>query len=338
MTVRLALTWLTTALVCVVAVAAVRELVPAADYPPIDPSTVDSQFVAVTTRISDRPAQAELAISWTQGTVLRSSSTGLVTDLTAEAAISCGSVVLHIDGEPVVATCGSAPLWRDVGGWTTGSDRDEVVELLEAEDLLSNTNPGAREVSRAIAQFQEERGLTRTGLLLAESTVWIGSGDIATAEPLVEIGDRVALDDPIYQIAPTLTEAIVESSDFDTTGPIVFSISESPTRFAISDGRVTDLQSLEIELRQLDPLPDAELATRVAGSIRLAEPRELLAVPATAVITDNSVTCVMASRGADLQPVEVSVLGSLTGTVLVDAELADGDLVLVNPTRTEPCS
>jgi hypothetical protein len=90
-----------------------------------------------------------------------------------------GSVVVEVDGRPVIALLGGVPMWRDLGPSVT--DGEDVLQLETALAALGYAETydvtvdedwtGA--TTRAVEAFQEDHGLDDDGTIAVGDLVWI---------------------------------------------------------------------------------------------------------------------------------------------------------------------
>lgn len=255
-----------------------------------------------------------------------SQSTGLVTEMAINPGtpVETGDIVMHVDGSPVTAYVSVTPLHRNIVGGLTGDDVAIAQTLLA--DLgyqieRADGRAGPRTVA-AIEEFNNDRGLgDDNGVLSLGSLLWIPEPSEPPASLSVSVGTTLTPGVEVYvstSAAPSVTLAL-EPSDQERVVTVADVSAELPP------GAVTITDPGTVEA--IGALQGEELS--VPAIVMLAEPRQVGAVPATAVVTDaEGKVCFFPS--VDGSGVVVEATEGSFGMVDVDAELV-GTPVLLNP-------
>lgn len=313
---------------------------PLADYRLLDEDSLRDETVTVLSRTTRRTTPAVVELEWSPSRQAKvGDASGKITDvfMSAGVPLKCGDPVVAIDGAARLAMCGGVPPWRDVTASTTGPDADQLAELLVGLGLLSEVDRsnGAR---RAASWKQLSRivGLPASAVFHPSDVVWIG--DVTTPSRVtVQVGDRVSGDSGLFEVDAVLQAATVlpSSGDAVTAADWVFSIDGSSVEFPILARGSLDSRTFEAIARSTVTEPDAALPHRIQGIMRLASPVSYVAIPPSALVTapDGS-NCVVLAEGGTTA---VTVVESLTGLVMVDANLAEGTAIRDLPPAGTTC-
>lgn len=312
---------------------------PLADYRSADGDSVRDETVAVLSRTTRQTTPAAVELEWSASRQQKvGDASGKITDVLISAGVplKCGEPVVGIDGAARLAMCGEVPPWRDVTANTKGPDADQLAELLVSRGLLSENDRsnGARRAA-AWRQFSRYVGLPATGVFQPSDVVWIGKAT-TPSRVTVQVGDRVSSDSVLFEVIAQLQAATVDTSG---AGPVpagdwVFSIDGSPVEFPIVAGSL-DSREFEAMARSSVTEAGADLPTRIQGIMRRATSVSYDAIPPSAVVTapDGS-TCVVLAKGGTTA---ITVVESVTGLVMVIADLSEGTAVLDRPPAGTTC-
>jgi len=326
--------------VCAGSIGAAIVAFPLADYRSIDEDAVRDETVAVLSRSTRQTTAAAVELKWSesrQTTV--GDAAGKVTDVSISASVplECGAPVVAIDGAYRLAMCGPVPPWRDVTANTKGPDADQLAELLVGLGVLSDqdrSNGGRR--AAAWKELARLVGLPAQSVFRPSDVIWIGHRTTPTLVR-VQIGDEAENNTVLFDVDAVLETATVQASNGQvvTTDDRVFSVDGSTDEFPISAGGTIDSQTFETVARSTVTDPDAALPTRIQGIIRLSSPVSYAAIPPSALITapDGS-NCVLLAEGGTTA---VTVIESVTGLTMVDADLVEGTVIRDYPPAGATC-
>lgn len=316
--------------------------VPLARYPEDSPppSRSGGEVVSVVERTTDLAVPTALRLEWTTSREIRSASDGLVTAVFAERGteLACGSAVFEIDAQPIVSYCGPRPLSSTISANTRGADTDEFLAYLRTLGFFAGVEqPTVRQRVDALRFWQATNRQMVTGSVEPDDLVWIGAPMTPTSV-LASIGSQIGVGDAVLRVDSRLAAARVTAVDqAQIGGDRAFLLDGVADRAAISaDGEVLDLPDLQALLESSGLLGEG-LPAQVNGSIVLVEPLVLATVPATAVVSSSTGTCVQVVDGSSTTVVAVEVVASSLDLVFIDADLNVGAQVLIDPDRSQGC-
>lgn len=313
---------------------------PLADYRSRDQDSLRDVPVAVLSKTTRRTTPAVAELDWRASRqVTAGDASGKITDvfMSAGLPLNCGNPVVAIDGAARLALCGPVPPWRDVTASTKGPDADQLAELLVGLGLLSEEDRGngARRAT-AWKQLATFVGLPASTVFRPSDVVWIR--DVTTPSRVTaHVGDRVSGDSSLFEVDAALQAATVQhsSGDFVAEREWVFSVDGSTVEFPILADGSLDARTFDAAARSTVTEPDAVLPIRIQGIMRLAIPVSYAAIPPSALVTapDGSNCVVLAEGGTTI----VTVVESVTGLVMVDADLPEGTVIRDLPPAGTTC-
>jgi peptidoglycan hydrolase-like protein with peptidoglycan-binding domain len=261
---------------------------------------------------------------------------GTVTAVTARQGrrLDSGAGVVTLDDRRVVAFVGAAPLWRDVGPGSRGADVRRVQTWLAG--LGFNPGTGGRVDARtgaAIREFNRSIGAGADGSTLRRSTVvWIGAGPLLVGKVLVEVGATVAAGSAVVEgPAVPATVEVSEPRGGPATGGSasggdgtrVLAVADAVVPYRRGSGSVSDPTAVAAVAAALGA------AAEGTGEIRLAQPVQVVTVPASAVLSDpTGRTCVLTAVGSP--PIPVTPVGGGLSVVELPVTFT-ATVVLANP-------
>lgn len=327
------------------AVALAVWVMPIDRYEPSEPLQVDGRVGSVTAQETDLRVAAEARLQWglPRELVLSPMTSGTVTELHVEpgARIDCGGVLMSVDAADLLAFCGLRPLWREIDETTVGQDVDEFMAFtteLGFPPFVDAAAPSRQERRSRLRQFEALVGLPVDGRISPGDVYWLRE-PVEVSSIAVEVGDVLSGGELFASTDAVLAAASV--SQFEAAGAAwEFHLDQSQVRVAIAgDGSISDLEGLQTELLRRGLLVEG-LPESATGSIRLASPITVLAIPAAAVVTANG-PCVFevseaedAPGGQRIGPVPIDIVSSSVGGVLVEAEMEPGAHVDLAPPGT----
>lgn len=313
---------------------------PLADYRSMDQGSLRNETVDVLSTATRRTTPAVAELDWSASRqVTAGDASGKITDvfMSAGRPLNCGEPVVAIDGAARLALCGPVPPWRDVTASTKGPDVDQLAELLVGLGLLSEEDRanGARRAT-AWKQLAAFVGLPASTVFHPSDLVWIR--DVTTPSRITaQVGDRVSGDSTLFEVDAALQAATIQTSSSDAIKETdwVFSVDGSSVEFPILADGSLDSRTFEAVARSTVTEPDAALPDRIQGIMRLAVPVSYAAIPPSALVTapDGSNCVVLAEGGATA----VTVVESVTGLVMVDADLLEGTSIRDLPPAGTTC-
>jgi len=294
------------------------------------------QYVSAVATTTDLSAPAVATLTWSAKRVV--SFTGLsgsiITEVFARpgAALACGATVFEVDNGPIVAFCGHRPLWRTVTGGMTGYDVNEVVAYLRSGGWLRNPHPSPTSFTIAIEAWQRANGMGVTGLFDATQIVWIGQ-PLIPAVVDVYVGEVVEQEMQVLTGAARILSAYVSPIPTGYSVVWLFNVAGLPMTTVVDrTGAIANLLRLSQMVSESQP-PDGTPPLTVQGQIRLKVPLAVVAIPASAVISGDSATCVAVLFRRQVRVITVDVVDSQVGSVFVAGKIHGGDEVVANPSE-----
>lgn len=258
----------------------------------------------------------------------QSSGTVTALNLSAGAEVSHGHTIMMVDAQDVFAYTGDAPLYRDVTRRLEGTDIETAQQLLSDLGFLDGEVDGIAgdNTEQAIRAFNEAHGYGKNNTTLSRAAlVWLGlgPGPVTVGEVAVAVGDTVSPDTELFTTTASLAAITVTEAVALPDGDLELAVMGATAPYVAGSGAVTE------------PSAVVELAAAIGsagegvGTIRLATPQKVGAVPASAVYSDESgATCLFPDLTSD--PVQVEPSGGSLGTVELGHSLV-GQSVLLNP-------
>ena len=286
----------------------------------------------------DTPTTAQL--EWSDSAQVWVRANGLVSGLALDAgvAVPCSAPIVELDGRPVVSYCGPRPLSSEVTPWTRGRDTDEFFGWLRELGVLADVDdPSAGEKRDAIETWRAAVGLERRQSVQPAELVWLPAGQLVPDEIAVQVGQQVAAGELLFSTAEQLLTASVNLTGvlLPPDGEMVFALDRANPLPVGADGQIAELATMQQQLRAREP--DNPTPASIGASVRLAEPVEVVSLPASTLFGDGTSVCVAVADGVTTTAVPVTVISSAAGTVLLDGPVA-GLQVLVDPDRSLSCS
>ena len=251
-------------------------------------------------------------LTWDEGIEVRvaTGASGVITSLDVRSGddVACGDVIMHLNGEPLVAFCAPFPLWRPVDAATIGPDRLAVDEFLDA------TGASPARVDGVVDPIR---------------TIWL-RGPLTVDSVDVEVGDLLVGGDVVLRVDPSLHSAQLRIAPHLGTRA-VFAPDVTPAQLQVdADGRITDLDALVAITRGQPDQAPTELTGRLIESL----PDGAVTVPIGALIDGPTQDCVVTDDG-DIRPVDILVAEAGGATVI--GEITPGDRVRLQ-TGSASCS
>lgn len=250
---------------------------------------------------------------------LRSPFSGTVTALDCSSPIVSGTAPLRVDGQGVLALHASTPWWRDLADGDRGTDVDALQHELGrlGHDVSADGaafGPASRAALSAVLVSAGLSGDDPVASGALTRTIWLPAAETAVASCDTSLGTSLGEGDPLLTSAAPITSARITA-----TGPAL-------PRVVLVDDIVVpvgDDGTIAAEhLPTLAATPTAVTANTsdepsFPATLRLAEPVDAAAVPASAIASDDGDTGCVVGDGA---PLRVTLLGSQLGHTFVAFE------------------
>lgn len=279
---------------------------------------------------------------------------GVVTDvwIAANDAVDTGTRMFRISGQEVVAYVASAPFHRALTRGDTGPDVAQLSQMMVDLGYLVDIGPAPDrygvQLASAVLEFnaQHRDPDPRSTVFDPATVLWVGPeapvvGNVMLRPGVVGIEPNQVVFDTAVQIEAVSVSALPDRVNpaADPTDSFSYTFTWNGLRFDIS-ANGTELAAHETErfaaMTAGHAGPDS---TEVEGTIELVTPREVLTVPASALL-ESSESCLLKARDDaeppyspnDFDPVPVSVVGGDLARTYVDANV-EGAQVLANPAQ-----
>lgn len=276
---------------------------------------------------------------------LRSNTSGMVTEDASASGLQSGRTAMRVDDRPVVALATAMPLYRGLKVEDEGND----VQALNAELARLYPDIGVDAQAAwyhyatmlAVQRMMADAGVPDSdGSLPLESVLWIPGEWVAVKDWTGTMGARVTAGAPIGSVPGTITGIAIRNgtpSDRDRTLTVLGQTVTLPAgRTDVDDAefcrKVTQTQEFQMMLTG-----GADLSVGIDASVALAEPVEVLRVPAAAVfgVDQGGAKGCVAVRddagdgGAEAEPdvriIPVSIVGAELGVSLVQTQDAHSE-------------
>lgn len=313
--------------------------------------TVDDP-IRVTAPVERRTLEDAVVVRGTTGYPVRgsvqSASGGRVTSVEVASGnvIEEGSILLAIDGRPMVAAKSSTAFWRDLGVGDAGADVAALQRVLATAGYSVSPDGNFDDATQeALREWQLDHGFSQPDGLFKLNDVIVGSWPRRAGQVTVEIGDFVqpgsdlltlTSDDQVVtaellpsdrlRVDPGDLARIILSATQEQFSGTLMDISSTPV--PRDDGSMVYLA--EIELDEEDSW-DAPPGVQVEVRIIVAQAEDVLTVPLAALGSSGRgepVVRVVAENGM-VRSVAVDVGASQGAWVEVDGNISADDTVLV---------
>lgn len=277
--------------------------VPVSPYPYSDPRSV---------RVTLTTAEPQPLVTQASGTVTASWCA-------PGRDVASGAPVVAVDGAVVVGLATRTPLWRDLTTGVRGEDVHAVQdELLRLGFDNSRSGRVDRVTAAALRSFAQDHGivLARNGPLLPRAAVvWLPSETATVDSCEVVVGGDLAPGEHIALSAAPLVGAVATMPPGLVPGPRLLEVDHVSVTVGV-DGVVNDPDALAA----LATTPGYQAAraaeeSAVSGTLTLAEPLEVISVPASAIFGEDAErSACLIGDGVDRR---VQVIASELGQAIV---------------------
>jgi peptidoglycan hydrolase-like protein with peptidoglycan-binding domain len=268
-------------------------------------------------RVALTPAEPQPLVGYAPGTVTASWCT-------PGAELTSGAPLLEVDGTAVMALATRTPMWRDLSAGQRGDDvravQDELARLGFAGSESGRVD---RATVAALRAFTQAHGITlaRGGPLLPRaSVVWLPGESVVVDECDLVIGGEVVAGDRVAVLAAPLVRAVATMPPGMAPGARALMLDGAVIPVP-ADGVVDGAEALTA-LSSTESYRAAHAAgeTSLTGTLLLAEPLEVISVPATAVYGEDGTgaACVRADGRERSVQVVASELGQTMVTIAGD--------------------
>lgn len=308
-------------------------------------SDLDPEPVPVTVPVMEAEARfsvdATLAVKLTPvSDLIAPSQTGTVTsiEMAPGMELSNGSRLYSVDDRQVVAYVDDGVFFRELSKGDKGDDvalMQTVLNSLLPERAVWVDGDFGDGTELLVKKWESQQGVAQpTGTFspawfvrLPAPSYTVDQVKIRAGQPVPAAGEPLATGLSL-PTAATVTPANDEGAP---VGDYVFTFEGKSVALSLTeDGWV--VADLDQAAHTTSRPTEGDTAT-VEGNLRLAEPESGMAVPAAALISDGVNTCVAVQRNTnEFTKAPVSVLdGLVDGSVVIDGDIAIGDIVLLNP-------
>jgi peptidoglycan hydrolase-like protein with peptidoglycan-binding domain len=347
----------------VVAVAAAVPLAGAREEESVAPPL--SSVVTVGSQATDYRTSVVVSVEVEQVGQVRSSVPGLLTSLAkTDGPVRSGHELFAVDGVPVLAQRGTAPLHRELRRGDEGADVEVLGRFLVDAGMLEKGlvdevfGSGMR---AAVVRLQEELGVRPDGVFRPAYVAYLPESAGALGEPLLAVGSPVAAGEPVLNTAPAPVRITFAPTGEDVSladlkgGPLTLAFGELKIPLSGLDPDPDELPAIHAGLRKAVVNGESKVVADDAGRsdesggpeqyggglLSLAKPQVRGVVPGTAVhVTSSGKQCLFRRQQGDSgwTPVPVPTLEPAVGTLgavyvepaLIDARISRDPLTLAD--------
>jgi peptidoglycan hydrolase-like protein with peptidoglycan-binding domain len=270
---------------------------------------------------------------------------GLVTavEVAVGELVEDGTLLYRVDGRGVWAHTSGSPLWRSLSEGSRGTDvrvvQEFIAQALGVDVRVDGVFDG--QFRALVRQWQEMVGLTVDGVFDHTRIAWLPA-ELVVAEVKLHAAEPVPGTGAVVVMGQSSLGGVDLEGFAAVSGRADYHFIRQGQSFDLSwDGRrwtVADPAAV-FELFAAESQESARVDGRVGvvGRVEFADPVEVAAVPASALVSSASrpdAGCLWLGDGSQAwePPTSVGVLGqTLSGAVLVDAVEAVGRQVLLEP-------
>lgn len=252
--------------------------------------------------------------------------------------VASGTAPWSVDGAPILALATSEPLYRDLGVGSHGSDVEALQrELVRLGHDVVVDGRFAAQTGRAVSALRVANGLSKGTALPLGDVAWLPTPSATMAE-CAALGSKVSPVDALGQVRAGLVAARVSPLPEDlvagartlTIGDVTVPVDDNG---AVGPPNLATLEALPQTGVTLETLGQTS-PVALHGTLALADPLQTATVPASAVITDGSATCV--ASGGSTMPVQV-VSSQLGQSVILFSTVTPPSAVDVSPDASLTC-
>ena len=213
--------------------------------------------VTVGSQSTDYRTSVTISVEVEQVGQVRSPVSGLLTSLTEAAGpVRSGQELFAVDGVPVLAQPGTAPLHRELRRGDEGADVEVLSRFLIDAGLLEEEladDTFGPDMRAAVVQLQDRLGVRTDGVFRPAYVAYLPQSAGALGEPLMTVGSTVAAGEVVLDTAPVPARIRFAPT---STGASLANLQGAPLTLTFGD--------LQIPVSGLDPTPE-ELAAIHAG-------------------------------------------------------------------------
>ncbi|WP_194164994.1 peptidoglycan-binding domain-containing protein [Pseudactinotalea sp. HY160] len=343
--------WAVPVVAVAVAVPAVGMREEASIAPPL-PSVV-----TVGSQSTDDRTSVTVSIEIEQAGPIRSPVSGLLTSLAEiDGPVRPGQELFAVDGVPILAQPGTAPLHRDLREGDAGEDVEVLARFLVDAGLLDGDLAGStfdRGTRAAVVQLQEELGVRVDGVFRPGYVAYLPRSAAELGEPQLTVGSMVAAGETILETAPvpmrirfiptSMSTSLTELQD----APLTLTFGDLQIAVSGLEPTAAELATIHAGLREAVAGGEAQVTESEVpgepeqydgGLLSRAEPQVRAVVPGTSVHVNGSGTQCLFQRQEDggWAPERIRALEPAVGTLgafyvdpsLIDARIARDPLTL----------
>lgn len=309
-------------------------------------SDLDPAPVAVTAPVGEASAKysmdATLEVRFVPvDPLIAPTQSGTVTsiEMTPGAVLGNGSPLYSVDDHQVTAYVGEGVFFRPLSKGDKGEDVAQAQATLNAllpEWAVVVDGDFGAWTEVLVKKWEERLGVAKPSGVFSQDWFVRLPGEVYTvAQVMIQAGQPVPpAGESLATGLPAPTSATIAPAD-EVDAPLgayVFTFEGRTADVTLTDDgwSVSDIeQAVDVTGRPAE----GETAS-VEGNLRLAEPESGLAVPASALMSDDTKTCVAVEEPGDSEFTKVPVTiveGLVDGTVVVEGDITAGDPVLLNP-------
>ncbi len=269
---------------------------------------------------------------------------GRITHLPDPQIFGRSDLVVEVDNIPRFGLVADRPLWRELRWGDSGGDVVAVAELLRDMGYLADTFRIDEDlqvgtgINRSVRQFEADHGWDQTGVFDPSYVIWLGAVPFGAEHAMVSAGEVLQGEEVLWVSEASLARARITSADGQDVSVDAddwqLTLISSTRSVRLGAGLSVDQAALQSLGGEFQP-EDKGVVRSIQGTLSRIEPRAVLTVPASAVVVSaNGATCVL----TETVPLAVEVLGSRSGSALLDATFDSATPILVNPDQDASCT
>ncbi|MFF2389361.1 peptidoglycan-binding protein [Agromyces sp. NPDC058104] len=261
------------------------------------------------------PRNVVLRATVAESRTLKSQSDGLITrfDCIPGGVWKSGTVQMWVDGEPLVSLTLDAPLWRPL---SIGAEGEDVAALQKELTRLGfpaeDDGEFGWETAEALSGMWAAIGRDDKEDIAPADTVWLPAAEATINSCEVDAGSPAVSGDPIAELPPaaamiglsTVPEGLVAGERELAIGDVV-----APVDMDTGDVAKESLASI-LASPEFQAFTQSGGDGQLTATLRLSTPIEIATAPASAVVIDGELECVVAGRKTIPVDVVASSLGS----------------------------
>lgn len=272
------------------------------------------------------PAELPFTLNIGEPTVLALPTTGVLTATHCEPgqAITSGSTLAEIDGQPILALSTPSPFYRNLEEGSTGKDVDALRQgLINLGYQIAPTGAYDAPLVSAVQTLQINAGITPAdGTFRHSNFLWLPANTLTPAQCPLTLGQTYQPEAPFAEIPAELHSIDFAFPDQLIEGERTATV--FTTEVAVNGNSITDtalLRDISASAPYREYLAtDSMDSSKLTAPSQLIEPFEAVTLPPAALFdVRGALACVQSDTAVH----RVKVLGSSLGSTIVTFETAE---------------